>query len=282
MKTRPITSGKVISRLEAGGFILTETLHAPFLEIKRHDHERANINFTIGGSFRETIGSKPQECVPTSILVKPEGAPHADIYGPAGAHCLIIEVAGHRLNADRQISNFFDRSVHIRNTFLASIAMNVYREIHSSAGPSLLLIEGLLLELVSLAARSAAADPGQPPRWLSDARDLLHQRFAERLSLSVVAERVGIHPAHLARMFRKMYGCSVGEYIVRLRIEHATQELHRCEFPLSEVATRSGFYDQSQFTNVFKRQTGMTPSEYRRFANTCSSPTKNRLLSKTA
>ena len=272
-----ITFGKELSRFEVGGFVLTETFHSPSLILPRHDHEHANINFTIDGSFRETIGRRPQECCASSLLIKPPGEVHANKYGAKGAHCLIIEVPHRRLESFRPLSSLFEKPDHVENAFLAGVAMRVYRELHVAGGPSTLLIEGLALELLALAAR---AEPWRKntTRWLDDVRRLLHERFAERLSLSTVAEHFGIHPSYLARSFRKRYGCSVGTYIHSLRIEYAMRELHNFDRPLSEIAANAGFYDQSQFTNVFKRRLGVTPSQFRialRSGHTV--PNRNRL-----
>jgi AraC family transcriptional regulator len=261
--TSQITFGKEISKVKAGDFVLTETFHSPSLILPRHDHEHANVNFTITGTFRETIGRRPQECGASSLLIKPAGEVHANEYGRRGAHCLIIEVPHRRLESFRPLSDLFEKPDHIENTFLARIAMSVYRELHASGGPSLLLIEGLVLELLALAARVEPCRRNSSPRWLDDVRRLLHERFTSPLSLSTLAQHFGIHPSYLARSFRERHGCSVGTYINSLRIEYAMQELHHFETPLSVIAANAGFYDQSQFTNVFKRQLGITPYRYR-------------------
>jgi quercetin dioxygenase-like cupin family protein len=106
--TGKITFGKELYKLEAGGFVLTETVHSPSLVLPRHDHEYPNINFTIRGSFRETIGRRPQECCASSLLVKPAGEAHANEYGDKGAHGLIIEVPDRRLDSSGTMSSLFE------------------------------------------------------------------------------------------------------------------------------------------------------------------------------
>ena len=279
--TGNITFGREISKFEVEGFVLTETVHSPSLVLPRHDHELANINFTINGSFRETFGRRPQECCASSLLIKPAAEVHANEYGAKGAHCLIIELPARRLESFRAISSLFEKPEHIENAFLACVAMNIYRELHASGGPSPLLIEGLVLELLAHAGRLQPSGRLATSAWLDDARRLLHERFAEQLSLSSVAEQIGIHPSHLARSFRKRFGCSVGTYINSLRIEYAMRELHRCDKSLCEIATNAGFYDQSQFTNVFKRRLGVTPSSYRIAARSGNAIPNRHRLSKT-
>jgi AraC family transcriptional regulator len=70
----------------------------------------------------------------------------------------------------------------------------------------------------------------------------------------------------LARTFRRTFGCTVGEYLRRLRIERAAEQLVSGDLPLAEIALAAGFADQSHFSNVFRRRTGVSPSAFRREA----------------
>jgi AraC-like DNA-binding protein len=121
--------------------------------------------------------------------------------------------------------------------------------------------DGTLLALVSRQYRGACGR--KPPRWLAAARDLLHEHFAEPLSLGDVAKAVNVHPVHLAREFRRWYRCTVGDYTRRVRIDYARDALIRTDVPLVEIAYGAGFSDQSHFTRTFRRLTGMTPAEFR-------------------
>ena len=260
----PITLGEQLKKIEAGGFILTETLHLASLVLPHHDHECANINFTMRGSFREIIGSRPHECGPSSLLVKPAGKAHANVYGSTGAHSLIIEVTPRKLEMIRPFSKLFERSDHIQNRVLAGLATRIYQEMQMVDSASPLMIEGLILELLAQATQDnlkSCAMP--PPQWLAKARELIHEQFAETLSLSSIAAAVGINSAHLARMFRQYYRCTVGEYVRRRRIDYAIREVFYSDKPLSQIAIDAGFYDQSQLTRTFKLHVRMTPAQFR-------------------
>jgi len=73
-----------------------------------------------------------------------------------------------------------------------------------------------------------------------------------------------VHVVHLARVFRRFHGCTVGEYLRRLRIERAIEELRSTNKPLADIAGNSGFSDQSHFCRAFKLTVGMTPGQYRK------------------
>jgi AraC family transcriptional regulator len=65
-------------------------------------------------------------------------------------------------------------------------------------------------------------------------------------------------------VFRRQNGCTVGEYVRRLRVDFALRQLSETENPLSEIAAAAGFADHSHLTRTFKAYLGLTPSEYRK------------------
>src|SRR5262249_59202959 len=104
------------------------------------------------------------------------------------------------------------------------------------------------------AGRGSAGIPRRPPpRWLARVRDILHEGFARSPTLGELAERAGMHPVHVATAFRQHYGCTVGAYLRRRRVECACRQLTTSAAPLAEIALTAGFADQSHFSRVFKR-----------------------------
>ena len=122
------------------------------------------------------------------------------------------------------------------------------------------VIESLVTEVIVFASRLARKSGN---RWAERARRLIEEEFASPLSLGGIASAVGVHPVHLARQFRAAHGCTVGEYIRRVRVAFARRELVMTDKPIAEIALSAGFFDQSQLTKTFKRVTGRTPAAYR-------------------
>jgi AraC family transcriptional regulator len=140
----------------------------------------------------------------------------------------------------------------------------LFEECRRQDDVSPLAVEGLALELLAECSRSQFEIPHrQPPRWLDQVRELLHDRFSENLSLGEVAAAAGISSDHLTRLFRQFHGCTVGEHVRRLRVEFACRQLAGSNLPLAEIALAAGFTDQSHFTKTFKRLMGVTPAVFR-------------------
>jgi AraC family transcriptional regulator len=230
----------------------------------RHAHEPASFSLVLEGSYAETIDGKEFDCRPATLVFRPPAESHAVAFAGAEARIFRVDVearwlerAGERLPALRAAAEFTGGAP-------VWLAHRLYREFRLSDQFSPLAVEGLTLELLAETARSTTrARAAAPPRWLERVREMLHARPAEAPSLSEIAARVGVHPAHLSHEFRRFYGTTAGEYLRRVRVEQAALIVARTELPLSEVAAAAGFYDQSHFSNAFKRATGATPAEYR-------------------
>lgn len=126
-----------------------------------------------------------------------------------------------------------------------------------------MILAGLTMELLGRMSRSTKA-PGARPPWLRAVVDYVRGHLSEPSSLAAVAGAVGVHPAHLSRVFRKHYGCTIGEYSRTLRLDRACAALLEHDRPLEDVVLEAGFSDQSHFSRAFKAHTGLTPGQYRR------------------
>jgi AraC family transcriptional regulator len=96
-------------------------------------------------------------------------------------------------------------------------------------------------------------------------REVLRTHFANPPKLAELANLAGVHPAHLSRSFHSHYSCTIGGYVRQLRVEFACRQLAQTDEPIAEIALEAGFAHQAHFSTAFKRQTGRTPAEVRRF-----------------
>ena len=248
-----------------GGFTLTEGIHLSGSSLPWHAHEGATICYLLEGAFVEVTGGKSVTCTPTTLKFTPAGDRHCDRFDLGDAHGLLIEADPARIETVRAHSAVLENRSVFHGGVPAGIARRIYEELRLMDQAAPLAIEGLLLELLALTSRSLRSRySADRPGWLREVRDMIHADPAPRRSLSELAGAVRLHPVTLARAFRKAFGCSVGEYVRRLRIERAAAQLGSSDTPLAEIALAAGFSDQSHFSNVFRRQTGMSPSSFRR------------------
>ncbi|MBA3678490.1 MAG: helix-turn-helix transcriptional regulator [Sphingosinicella sp.] len=95
------------------------------------------------------------------------------------------------------------------------------------------------------------------------AKQALHARGCERISLGEVAREVGVSPIYLTQEFSRAEGVPLYRYQLNLRLSRALMELRDCN-DITVLALDLGFSSHSHFSFTFKKAFGLTPSDYRR------------------
>jgi AraC family transcriptional regulator len=258
-----------IKAMVINGFRLAERKQPPNWRLLNHVHESTMLTLVIEGSCQEIIRGRSIDCTPKTLQVLPAGEKHELTFANASVRCLTIEVEPSRLEAIRQVSRILDQPVHIREGVFSGLLRNLYHQFRMTDNLTSLTIEGLILQVLGEAARQRissgriSSQSPAPPRWLIEAREIIHENAREGVSLIVLATSLGVHPSYLSRMFRLFYGCSIVQYVQRVRLDYSIRELIESDKPLAQIAINAGFYDQSHFTNVFKSHLQMTPTKFR-------------------
>lgn len=102
------------------------------------------------------------------------------------------------------------------------------------------------------------------PSWLEQAKREIEESFGERISVTNLAARLGVHPDYLSRAFRERYGTTIGGYVKRLRVDLAAKLLADSADSIADIAAAAGFADQSHLNKVFRTVLGVSPGKYRR------------------
>lgn len=89
------------------------------------------------------------------------------------------------------------------------------------------------------------------------------EHLSEDLSMTVIGEVVGLHPSYLSRLYKKVTNLSLGQYITARRLDLAKELLADPSLRTQSIAEQTGLNTASYFTHFFKKNTGMTPQEYR-------------------
>lgn len=91
----------------------------------------------------------------------------------------------------------------------------------------------------------------------------LQNHYTEDISLEQAAESMNMSTFYFSRMFRAAYNQTFVEYLTAYRLTRAVELLRSTDIPVRDIAPRVGYADPNYFSKVFKRQNGVTPTEYR-------------------
>jgi AraC family transcriptional regulator len=229
------------------------------LELPPHSHPDTNIAVVLAGGW--FAGSAPLEldCFAPSVLVEPAGETHGNLFGTVETAVLSLSLEAGRLGS--AVAEATQRFLHLRDPYIELLARRAANELEEPDDVTPLAVEAAALELIARIARSVGLE--RRPSWLSKARAVLHDRYADPLSLNEIADAIGIEPDRLARGFRRAYGESLSDYLRQIRVNAAARLLATTDEPISRVADEVGFADQAHLTRWFGRYLETTPGRYR-------------------
>lgn len=126
-------------------------------------------------------------------------------------------------------------------------------------------IELLYLLSASEKTSDTISEPGQDvARTLADTLRYMEEHLDEPLTIPILSRRACLSATSFKESFRRLYGQSVHAWLRQRRMEQAAELLQSSALSVLGVAQSVGYASASQFTAAFRRQYGLTPSQYRK------------------
>ena len=223
-----------------------------------HTHENPHMSFGLSG--RMAVGRKSHSGLSTKI--------EQFSYVRAGEEhqvCLLTPI-GKNLNLEME-PEFFKRYELKESDFekltetpgSSYVMLRMYKELRVQDEICRDSLEMLILDLFQLQSTSIK---NMVPRWALLVQELLCDNWNKEISLDQLAFAAEVHPVTVSKYFTRYFGCSLGEYRRRLKIERALHLMNSSDRTLTEIAYMCAFYDQSHFIRAFKAATGVSPLQF--------------------
>jgi AraC family transcriptional regulator len=217
------------------------------------------------GSFFLTSGGAPYDCrwkattaepfMSMSVFIELPLLQRAleEVYGAEAKHARL-----------RDLSAFVDEDL---SCFMEHVHAELMRR---KASP--LLVQGLAQTIAIHLARNYAeipktrrsSSPSLPGHKVKQLTDWMAGNLAEECNLDFLAARVKLSKFHFLRLFTSAVGVSPSRYHMNLRMDAARRLLRETEQGVVEIALEVGYANPSHFAQLFRRETGLSPSDYRR------------------
>jgi AraC family transcriptional regulator len=158
----------------------------------------------------------------------------------------------------------------VRDVQIFSLGVALQMEISAGCPSGRLYAELLGASLTAYLARHYCTYParireisgGMPGQRLRQAIEYIEANLTADLRLEQMAENVQMSPYTFGRLFRHSTGLTPHQYVLRARIREAKRLLREGKFPIADISLQLGFSDQSHFTRVFHKMTGVTPKKF--------------------
>ena len=125
-------------------------------------------------------------------------------------------------------------------------------------------LTGLLYQLFSIIEREKSTASSLAEKYATTVCSYIRSHYAEPLSVDWLSAIVGLSPKYLIRIFKSVCGCTIFEYIAKIRLERAAVLLKATNKTISEIAVSSGYSDALYFSKVFSKHYGISPTGWRK------------------
>lgn len=249
---------------------MSEIVHPTAVVVPEHSHELAYFTLILGGAYAERFGPHTHEHRAMSILWHRAGISHKDQIGRHGARCFTVEV---NREAMKSLGEYTTEPLDLseRGTTLVSLASRLFYEFKNWNDGSELIAQGLTLEMLGRVAISSNERMLTRPAWLSGVVEKLRAEYLDGFSMELLAAGAGIHPIHLAFVFRRFYGQTIGEYVQQLRVNQASRLLVEGR-ALADVAYETGFATKATLTAPSNAASGSRPVHFELHCNEAEAP----------
>lgn len=248
--------GLTRKKFVAEGVVISEVEYRRAVSEEWHSHQNKHITLIVNGGNEEQRKNAEILARAGTVLTYDGGELHRNLNTLHPSKNINLEIE------DSFFANYsldpasFERLPPERPGLKLAL-LRAHRECLSDDTQSVLVIHSLLLDLLSPHRRGRTSN--ERPLWLERVRELIHDRWDEKLSLNELSLLAGVHPVTISKNFPKHFSCPLGEYMRRLRIEKSLHLIKQTQTPLTDIALRCGFADQSHFIRVFKAETGFLP-----------------------
>lgn len=249
-------------RRAVGDLTVTVTRHRVGLRTPTHTHTWACVHYVLGGVYREAVPGAARSLSAGDLLFKPPAERHWNELGERGSWTLRLEIPASRFAA---MAGLPARSTRLDDPALGVLAERLalattFCDRYSESDG-----ESLMTELIDgLAGRARCGSGRRAAALVRRCVELIEERDPEPLGLTEAAGKLDVHRAHLARVFRRQTGSTLGEYQRLRRLRWALQRL-RAGAPegLADLAAGAGYSDQSHLTRSVRAAAGLPPGVLR-------------------
>ncbi len=177
--------------------------------------------------------------------ILPEGSYHYVYDNENGS---VIEIANHTKNANgKKIDLIFSGISNLEPNFNSSHKF---------------LIDNLLRELLILIS-SDILDSKKINRHLVKITEYIKVSYSDSISLSSLSKRFKLSETYIARLFKQELGTKPSDYVNRIRVNHAMDLLIHTDMSIGEISDVIGYSSLYYFSRVFKKNTGVSPKDFR-------------------
>lgn len=236
-----------------------------------HTHHFTELFFVVSGKGNFSIEGETFCVQPDDVIIVNPNVSHIEFgdkrnnleYIVLGIENLKFSFQEKEHNPDYEIRNFRESKAD-----LLFYLQQILKETHEKRENYSIICHDLLESFLLLLSRKIQTELSFEPskRALQECRfveQYLNEHFSEDITLQTLSDITFRNKYYLGHIFKEYKGMSPINYLIKLRIQEAMNLLENSNYSIAKICQAVGFSSQSYFTQVFKRETGISPNKYR-------------------
>jgi AraC-like DNA-binding protein/quercetin dioxygenase-like cupin family protein len=252
--------------------VITEPPFSRGWTMRPHSHVQYEIALVRGGECEILLENERRTLIANQAFFVPSGVSHG-FFSIQGVEFIVIQFPEVQDGLLQRLVNDAPIGVYLLNDLdrgmFTDLCYKLQREIAGKLPYTALQCEALLSQLMVLLLRSeerrdcAPLTPHQR-QLIENAVGWIHLNASDPILMRDVAGQLGLSEAHFRVLFRRVTGTSPKQYLLALRLQASKCMLMHAEQTVADVATQAGFNSPQEFSKVFRRFTGVTPTAWRK------------------
>ena len=252
-------SGNILQLIECEGFITSKTSYEYEYNKSEHYHSNPHLSFILNGAHTESKHNQTQIKTTTDTLFYHSGELHKTISHSPKTQNLNLEFD----------SNFLEKFEISENQLKVAVNKNISSHLFILKFNTELTLNDSITQtsLYSLLFNFISESNGKDYKdikWCLQLKEILNDNWNINYSLNDLSLLLKVHPITISKHFPKYFGCTLGEYIRKIRVIRSLDLIKSTDYSLSEIAYLCNFSDQSHFIRTFKHFTGFNPKSFRK------------------
>ena len=234
-----------------------------------HTHSCTEVFYCVSGRGQFNVEGKLFDVTPDDMVIVNPRVQHTELSYPAHPlEYIVLGIEGIEILFDQKDHGYTMLKCSDMREDLLCLAKILLQEIDAqSDGCEMIcqdLTEVLLVKIVRLTSVSLRVTPPPPKnKECAAAKRYIDENYNEAISLDKLAEIAHVNKYYLSHSFKKEYGSSPIDYMLKRRITEAKALLSSTDYSLIQIAEQLGFGSPAYFSKCFRKVEGISPSGYR-------------------
>ena len=251
-----------------------------------HDHFHSELVIVLGGSGEHLMNGESSASSKGDVLLIHPGVVHGSdktddlelvniIYDSQKLYLPVLD--GYNLplfhsffpDAKEDFKGSVFPLLHLEAADLEQISLMIRQmdmELRENRSGNGLFSLALLMQIIVMLCRHGGSELKQdePPFRIGEVIGYLNTHYHTGIIIDDLAHKVNMSRRNFFLIFKKTTGCTPIQYLIRLRIMHASELLQHTELSVTEIASKCGFSDSNYFCRRFRENTGLSPRQFRK------------------